>query len=415
LKSPRFSDTTETQSVLDRREFLQRGVATTATVGTLGLAGVAGADSAGPRVRQFRTLGRTGMKISDISMGTSQTADPAVVKHAFERGINYFDTAESYESGGSERAVGNALAKHRNEIFIATKILARPTDDRSRLMRNLEGSLKRLQTDHIDVYFNHAVNDLARLQNDEWHELCRLAKQQGKIRFSGMSGHGGHLIQCVDYALDNDLVDVILTAYNFGQDPKFYERFTKSFDLVANQKGLPRVLEKATAKGVGVIAMKTLMGGRLNDLTQYRWPGGSLAQAAFRWTLSSPHVDALIVSMINPKQIDRYLGASGRASVGYREHRVLREYTERNSDSYCRPGCDACVDSCPVNVPIPDVLRARMYRLDYRNDRLAADAYAKLGAGASPCLQCAEAVCQSACPYGLSVGELTRSTARILG
>ncbi|MFP8880256.1 MAG: aldo/keto reductase [Myxococcota bacterium] len=412
MKSPRFSQTTEQRSVLGRREFLRRGIA--ASVGTLGLAAPADADD-GPRVRQFRNLGRTGMKISDISMGTSRTIDPAVVRHAFERGINYFDTAESYHDGASERAVGDALAKHRNRIFIATKIIARPTDRRARLMRNLEDSLKRLQTDHVDVYFNHAVNDLARLENTEWHELTRLAKQQGKIRFSGMSGHGGHLIRCLDYALDNDLVDVVLAAYNFGQDPKFYERFTRSFDLVANQQGLPRVLEKATAKGVGVIAMKTLMGGRLNDLGPYRWPGGSTAQAAFRWTLSNPHVDALIVSMVKPKQIDRYLGASGRASIGYRERRQLREYTEQNSDSYCRPGCDACADSCPVKVPIADVLRARMYKLDYRDDRLASDAYAKLGAGASPCLECAEAVCQSACPYGLRIGDLARSTARILG
>jgi predicted aldo/keto reductase-like oxidoreductase len=400
------------RSALGRREFLQRGVA--ATVGTLGLAGTANA-AEGPHVRQFRELGRTGMKISDISMGTSRTADPVVVKHAFERGINYFDTAESYNEGASERAVGDALAKHRNQIFLASKVIARPTDRRAQLMRSLEGSLKRLKTDHVDVYFNHAVNDLSRLQNSEWHELTRLAKQQGKIRFSGMSGHGGNLIQCLDYAIDNDLVDVILAAYNFGQDPKFYERFTKSFDFIANQQGLPRVLEKAKTKGVGVIAMKTLMGGRLNDLTAYRWLGGSMAQAAFRWTLSSPHVDGLIVSMTTPRQIDRYLRASGRASVGYRDQRVLREYTENNSGSYCRPGCDACADSCPVKVPISDVLRARMYKLDYGDDRLAADSYARLAAGASPCLQCAEPVCQSACPYGLQVGDLTRSTARLLG
>jgi predicted aldo/keto reductase-like oxidoreductase len=412
MKPRGTSDPTEHHSELDRRQFLQRGVA--ATVGTFGLAGRASGDDE-PRVREFRTLGRTGMKISDISMGTSRTADPSVVRHAFERGINYFDTAESYQDGASELAVGNALAKHRNEIFLATKVIAGPTANRARLMQNLEGSLKRLQTDHVDVYFNHAVNDVSRLQNAEWHEMTRLAKQQGKIRFSGMSGHGGHLIPCLDYALDHDLVDVILAAYNFGQDPKFYERFTKSFDVIANQQGLPRILEKAKAKGVGVIAMKTLMGGRLNDLTAYRWPGGTTAQAAFRWTLSSPYVDALIVSMIEPKQIDQYLRASGRGEVGYRDQRLLREYTENNSDSYCRPGCDGCIDSCPVQVPISDVLRARMYQLDYGDERLAAESYAKLGVGASPCLQCAEAVCQSACPFGLRVGDLTRSTAQILG
>lgn len=395
-----------------RREFLRGGVAL--TLGTLGSAGRARAD-AGPHVKQFRELGRTGMKISDISMGTSRTTDPAVVRHAFERGINYFDTAESYNDGASERAVGEALAGNRNRVFIATKIIALPTLKRARMMSNLEASLVRLRTDHVDVYFNHAVNDLARVKNDEWYEFVRIAKQQGKIRFSGMSGHGGHLIECLDYVIDNGLVDVILAAYNFGQDPKFYERFTRSFDFVANQQGLPRVLEKASAKGVGVIAMKTLMGGRMNDLTSYRWPGGSPAEAAFRWTLSSPHVDALIVSMIKPQQVDRYLGASGRAHLGLRQRQQLQQYTERNSESYCRPGCAACEGSCPVDVPIADVLRARMYQLDYRDPKLAADAYARLGAGGSPCLECAEASCQAACPFGLPIRELSASTARILG
>jgi predicted aldo/keto reductase-like oxidoreductase len=68
-------------------------------------------------------------------------------------------------------------------------------------MRALEGSLRRLQTDYVDVYFNHAVNDLARLKNPEWYEFIDAAKKQGKLRFTGMSGHAGHLTECLDYAL----------------------------------------------------------------------------------------------------------------------------------------------------------------------------------------------------------------------
>src|SRR2546422_7791960 len=171
--------------------------------------------------------------------------------------------------------------------------------------------LRRLRTDYVDVYFNHAVNDLERLKNPEWHEFTTRAKQAGKIRFVGMSGHAGRLIECLDYALDTNGVDVILVAYNFGQDPSFHQKFTGSFDFIARQPELPRVLQKAKAKGVGVITMKTLMGARLNDMRPFERGGATFAQAAFRWVLSSPNVDALIISMTSRGVIDEYLVASG--------------------------------------------------------------------------------------------------------
>jgi len=160
-----------------------------------------------------------------------------------------------------------------------------PEWDRERIMRSLDGSLRRLGTDYVDVYFNQAVNELARLETDEWHEFAARAKQQGKIRFVGVSGHGGHLHECLDYALDNDMVDVILAAHNFGEDPAFYEKFTKAFDFIANQAGIDRIFAKAAERDVGVIAMKTLMGAKLNDLRPYEWGGATFSRAAFSCVL----------------------------------------------------------------------------------------------------------------------------------
>ena len=124
-------------------------------------------------------------------------------------------------------------------------------------------------------------NDVARMKNPEWHEFTARARQQGKIRAVGMSGHAGRLIECLDYALDADSVDVILVAYNFGQDPTFYQPFTRSFDFIARQPQLPRVLQKAKSKNVGVIAMKTLMGARLIDMRPFEKGGATFAQAAW--------------------------------------------------------------------------------------------------------------------------------------
>ncbi|HEM45739.1 MAG TPA: twin-arginine translocation signal domain-containing protein, partial [Alphaproteobacteria bacterium] len=224
-----------------RRDFLKGSVAALGA-GALGWTPPAWSKPAGePHIRRYKKLGRTGLSISDISFGSSRTDDPRNARHALERGINYFDTAESYKDGASEEAIGEALAGRRDEYFLASKVHCGASDTRADLERALEGSLRRLRTDHIDVYFNHAVNDVDRLKNDAWYEFATRAKQQGKIRFTGMSGHAGRLVECVDHALEHDLVDVLLVAYNFGQDPAFYERFVSRLDFVAIQPELPRV------------------------------------------------------------------------------------------------------------------------------------------------------------------------------
>ena len=390
-----------------RREFLQAGVAATLGAAALPLVGRAAND---PVARGFRRLGRTGLEISDISFGSSRTGDPRLVEHAFERGINYFDTAESYRGGASEAAIGQALrGRKRESVTLASKTSAGRNERADELMRALDGSLRSLQTDRIEVYFNHAVNDPRRLDNPEWYEFVERAKKAGKIRFSGMSGHGGRLAECLDHAFESDLVDVILVAYNFGQDPKFYEGFTRRFDFVANQPELPALLERARALDVGVVAMKTLMGARLNDMRAYETSGGTFAQAAFRWVLSNPNVDALIVSMKSIEQIDEYLGASGSGPVQSSDLELLERYVSRNGAAHCRQGCNACAEACPHDVAIPEVLRTRMYATDYEDLAYAREDYAKLGGGASACVSCAHQACLGSCPHGLAIAELTRS------
>ena len=402
---------------LSRRAFLRQSALASLGVGLFPLTGAAGQlPHARAEVRRYVPLGRTDIQISDISFGASRlnAGEEAIVLHAFERGINYFDTAENYSGGDSERTIGNALRGKRDKVYITSKVGAGATDRKEALMATLEGSLRRLRTDYVDVYFNHAVNDVGRLQSPEWYEFTARAKQQGKIRATGMSGHAGHLIECLDYALEMGSVDVILVAYNFGQDPAFYQRFTRSFDFVARQPDLPRVLRQAKAKGVGVIAMKTLMGARLNDMRPFEKGGVTFAQAAFRWVLSNADVDALIISMTTPARIDEYLGASGWRSAARDDLPLLRHYVAMHADSYCRHACHDCESACPYDVPIADVLRTRMYAQDYGDLKLARNEYARLGAGASPCLTCAHQVCAGACTHGLAIHTLLAPMHRML-
>src|SRR5262245_60607552 len=402
--------------MLDRRELLRRSLALGLAPALLPLAGGAEpSPSEAPRVRRRVALGRSGLELPDIGFGASSLAgDEALVQHALARGITYFDTAESYSDGSSEETIGRALAGRRDEVLLASKQSAGARTKRAEMFAVLEGSLRRLRTDRIDVYFNHAVNDPERLRNDEWREFTSRAQQQGKIRFSGMSGHGGRLVECLELAFDQKLVDVVLVAFNFGQDPVFLQRFTGSFDFVARQPELPRVLAKARAQGVGVIAMKTLRGARLNDMRPYEGAGATFAQAAFRWIFATGLADALIVSMKAPAQVDEYLGASGWTVPHPADAGLLRRYARRTERTQCRYGCSECASACPGGASIPDALRARMYAFDYEEPALARAALAEAGS-ASACLSCSGTPCATACPHGVAIPELTKQLSAAFG
>ena len=411
---------------VSRREVLKTtslsvgvGVAGVGLAGTKANAGSSPAarqDKADNRIRAYGTLGRTGLSIADISFGSSRlrTGSEDLVRHALDRGVNYFDTADSYTSGQSEQVIGRALQGDRQRVTLVTKTKVWADDDRHSIMQALEGSLKRLNTDYVDVFFNHAVNDTDRLDNPEWFEFAELARRQGKIRFTGLSGHAGRLVDVIDHAVAGDLVDVLLVSYNFGQDPAFYESLTRTFDRIATQSGLPAALARAKAKGMGVVAMKTLMGARLNDMRPYESQGATFAQAAFRWTLSNPNVDGLIVSMTGIPQIDEYLGASGGSEVSATDLSLLQRYAALNGTSYCRQACNDCAGACPYGVPIADVLRTRMYAVDYEDVAFARAEYAALEGNAEACLSCSGAPCASACSHGLDIAAWCAPTHRML-
>ncbi len=401
---------------IGRREFIKSGALAGIGIGLV-LADPASASvSHAPQVRRYSPLGRTGMHISDISFGADRLSlgEEDLVHHALDRGINYFDTADDYRGGESETTLGKALRGKRNNVFIASKSSAWPETKKDAMMQALEGSLRRLQTDHVDVYFNHAVNDINRLKNPEWYEFAETAKKQGKVRFTGMSGHAGNLVQCLDYAIDSGNFNVILCAYNFGQDPRFYQRYLSDFDWVARQPDLPRVIDKAKSRGMGVVVMKTLMGARLNDMRPYERGGATFSQAAFGWVLSNHHVDGLIVSMTTTEAIDEYLGASGSRTADEETLPLLRRYAHMHGTSYCKHACNVCEGACPADVAIADVMRTRMYAVDYGDLRMAREGYSAIARNAEACLTCTAKPCAGACPHGLRIADLTVPTHRLL-
>ena len=222
----------------------------------------------------------------------------------------------------------------------------------------------------------------------EMLEAFAVAKQAGKARFLGASGHDGDLPQVMGYAIDSGQFDVLLCRYSF-------------LDYPEQQK----LIDRAAAAGVGFIAMKTLAGAKGADLDRFRDRQTSFKQAALKWVLSNPSLSNLIISISNRKQVDEYVAASG-APLASADLALLDEYQARFSNEVCR-FCNACEPACPDDVRIADILRFAMYFHDYGQEGRAVESYARLVAAerAAHCTHCA-GFCEAACDYDLPVKSL---------
>jgi predicted aldo/keto reductase-like oxidoreductase len=163
---------------------------------------------------------------------------------------------------------------------------------------------------------------------------------------------------------------------------------------------------------MGIVAMKTLKGALHRGLMEDRAEADSYTQAAFKWVLGNPDVACLVISFTEPAQVDEYLFASGKQpSTG--DIAVLERYDELSAGKHCRQHCGLCLDSCPENLPIDEVLRHKMYFESYGDEKQAMRLYARIGAPASVCLTCS-APCQGSCPYGISIPNATRAAHELL-
>lgn len=350
-----------------------------------------------PSAMRSRTLGRTGLKVSEIGFGGYPIDDPDVLVYALERGINYVDTAHCYRGGASERAIGPALKGRRDRFVLTTKWCPHhigKEPKRQVFLDMLDESLRRLGTDYVDIVLNHEVgrhsdgSGVERLKNPEMLEAWAVAKKAGKARFLGASGHDGDLPQVMGYAIDSGLFDVLLCRYSF-------------LDYPEQQK----LIDRAAAAGVGFIAMKTLAGAKGADLDRFRDRQTSFKQAALKWVLANPKLSNLIISISNRKQVDEYVAASG-APLAAADRALLHEYQARFSNEVCR-FCNACEPACPDDVRIADILRFAMYFHDYGQEGRGVESYARLVAAerAAHCSHCA-GFCEAACDYDLPVKSL---------
>ena len=173
---------------MNRRTFIKAGMVGTATalIAPPALAEtlrqMAASDTSAFPKPVYRTLGRTGLKISVISFGAMLTPEPEVIRVAIEQGVNYVNTARKYMGGKNEEIVGKAVKGMRDKVFIATKVLSE-SRSKAEIIRDVETSLKTLGTDYVDVIQIHDLTGVEKLNVAETREALTLLKKQGKVRF----------------------------------------------------------------------------------------------------------------------------------------------------------------------------------------------------------------------------------------
>ena len=404
-------------SIIGRREFLKAGVLAGVGVSILPLARAANASlETAPQVRRYSRSAAPGSRFPTSRSARSRLS-PARKTWSVTHSIAASTTStrpKRYTDGESETTIGNALKGKRDKVYLTSKQMAQADDKRDAMMQTLEGSLRRLQTDHVDVYFNHAVNDPARLKNPEWHEFAAQARKQGKIRFVGMSGHAGNLAECLELRDRQRPGRRNPVRAQFRPGPALLSalhaglRFRRATARVAAHHGKSQTARRRRGGD------ENPDGRALERYAPYESGGATFSQAAFRWVLSNQNVDALIVTMTSRQMIDEYLGASGARTTAAADLPLLNRYARINGDSQCRPACNECANACPYGVPIADVMRTRMYARDYGDMRFARSEYAMLASNAAACLTCEAKPCAGACPHGIATDVLLAPTHRML-
>ncbi|MEI6207368.1 MAG: aldo/keto reductase [Desulfuromonadales bacterium] len=372
---------------MNRRTFIKTGVVGTAAaliappVLAESLQKMAASDPSPFPKPVYRILGRTGLKITVVSFGAMLTPEPEVIRVAIEQGVNYIDTARKYMNGKNEEIVGKAIKGMRDKIFIASKTLPE-SKTKAEIIRDVETSLKTLGTDHIDVIQLHSLTDKERIFIPETREALTLLKKQGKVRFCGVTTHKNE-VEVLNALVDDPdrFFDTCLVKFNFKSD-----------------KGVAAAVKRAASSGIGIIAMKTQVGGYdttgLGTITPH--------QAALKWALQNPDVTAAIPGMRNMTEYKEDIAVMG-IPFAYADLRRLDRYAEAIAPYYCS-FCGSCEAGCPRGVDISTVNRALMYAEGgYRDLSLARATYAELPhrATAASCIDCEG--CTARCVNGLNI------------
>jgi predicted aldo/keto reductase-like oxidoreductase len=323
--------------------------------------------------------------------------------YAAENGINYFDSAYVYHGGKSEVILGGAIKPYRNKVYIATKLPVMIVKKRSDVERFIDEQLKRLDTNYIDFYLLHGLGRHSWSLMKEYKTLAFLdrLKSDGRIRHAGFSFHD-------DVKTFKEIVD----SYDWTMCQIQYNYYDE------NRQAGKEGLQYAAGKGIGVVIMEPLRGGRLTDnipsSIQSIWDSSakkrSPAEWALRWIYNHPEVSLALSGMNSMAQLRENIKTAEDAlpgSMGGDEIGLINEVKKRYQEMLqvnCT-GCGYCMP-CPNGVNIPTNFDAfNNYYLfgDKTFPKIEYNVFMPEDQRASACVECGE--CEEKCPQQIAIRD----------
>ncbi len=370
-----------------RREFLGQStkLATTGLLGSaiLGKGFVASPENSPERSGSeiakavpVRRLGRTGLRVPIVSVGTSRT-NANTIRHAIKRGINFIHTSPSYIAGWSIRQVAKGIKGQRDKVILGLKVTW-DWDRDDKLIR----SLNILGTDYVDIIFFPIHNNPERVASSKLKTTFDRWKKQGHVRFLGLTTHGG-MKDCMEAAIRTGWYDCLMPAYQIHQREKYLDLF-----------------KECEKKQIGIVAMKTKVSPERPEHVS----------VFFR----DRAVTTICRTMSSLKAVNGYIEALTR-NVSSEE--ALRIIHRESLTSFGRcTMCGTCTSNCPNGLAVSDMVRCVDYYVDTMDDfELGMENYAAIGraAGADNCIQCE--TCEAVCPSGVPVRSYIRRSKEIFG
>ncbi|UCH13602.1 MAG: aldo/keto reductase [Bacteroidales bacterium] len=348
----------------------------------------------------YRTLGRTGIKVPVISMGTS--SNEYLIKAALKTGIVHYDTANGYGNGLHETTFGRILKDYPRESFvIATKIYGMRDDNgmpRANVTsaefiddfrQSMETSLKRLQMDYVDIFYLHAADNSDVVKLNMVKDIMQEFKSEGKTKFLGISTHSTEVIYTI---VEEGIYDVILTGYNFR-------------DLETGT--VKKAINHAAKAGCGIVGMKGLAGVYWDE--ERKQPINP--KAATKWMLQNEDIHTVILSMNTFEQLEMYWSLMNDLTLTPEEKSDLRLGGEISSTGMYCTQCRQCLPQCPHGVNIPRLMRSYMYAYGYRKPSKAKETLRLVDTGKIKCNECSS--CDIECSMGFNIRKKIIDITRI--